>query len=249
MNIILFSPDELKLPTLTVEDYRARHIIKIIKAQPGDMLTTGEINGPKGTSRIQHIDANSVTFSDISHTHFSPRPQVDLVMALPRPIMLKRVLAQVATFGIDHLFLINSNRVEKSFFSSSKLSQENMHSRLMAGLEQGSATHLPTVSIHKRFRPFIEDELPNHLKNYTHCGLAHPGGRARIQDIIPLGSKNNRNDSKILLIIGPEGGWVEYEVAQFTACGARRFSMGERILRVDSVVPALLSQLALLQSM
>ncbi len=249
MNIILFSHDELKLPTLTVEDYRARHIIKIIKAQPGDRLTTGEINGPKGSSRILNIDANSVTFCDITHTDVSPRPQVDLIMALPRPIMLKRVLAQAATFGIDHLFLINSNRVEKSFFSSSKLNPENMHSRLIAGLEQAGATSLPTVSIHKRFRPFIEDELPKHLGNYAHCGLAHPGGRAKIQDIIPLGSQNSRKDNKTLLIIGPEGGWVEYEVEQFTTCGAQRFSMGERILRVDSVVPALLSQLALLQSM
>lgn len=249
MNIILFSHDELKLPTLTVEDYRARHIIKIIKAQPGDILTTGEINGAKGTSRILHIGPNSVTFADITHTCITSRPQVDLVMALPRPIMLKRVLAQVATFGIDHLFLINSNRVEKSFFSSSKLHPEKMHGRLIAGLEQAGATALPTVSIHKRFRPFIEDELPEHMADYTHCGLAHPGVVAQIQDIIPPGSRDRGSSAKTLLIIGPEGGWVEYEVEKFTQCGAKPFSMGERILRVDSVVPALLSQLALLRSM
>ena len=115
MNIILFSHNEAKQSALKLTDHRARHIIKILKAQRGDTLITGEINGPKGTSRIHHIDATTVTFTDITHSITSSRPQVDLVMALPRPIMLKRILAQVATFGINHLFLINSNRVEKSF--------------------------------------------------------------------------------------------------------------------------------------
>ena len=114
----------------------------------------------------------------------------------------------------------------------------------MDGLEQASATTLPTVSIHKRFRPFVEDELPQHMLNYAHCGLAHPGVTAEIQDIIPRGSTG-----EILLVIGPEGGWVDYEVDKFNSLGITPFGMGERILRVDSVVPALLSQLALLRSM
>ncbi len=244
MNIILFSHEEVKQSAITVTDHRARHIIKILKPQPGDTLVTGEINGKKGSSRIHHIDKTSVTFTDICHTTSETRTPVDLVMALPRPIMLKRVLAQVATFGINHLFLINSNRVEKSFFSSSKIHPEKMHTRLREGLEQASATSLPTVSIHKRFRPFVEDELPQHIKKYNHCGLAHPRVATRINDIIPPGSTGST-----LLIIGPEGGLVEYEVDKFNALGITPFGMGERILRVDSVVPALLSQLALLRSM
>jgi RsmE family RNA methyltransferase len=244
MNIILFSHNETKHSTITVTDYRARHISKIIKAKKDDTLITGEINGPKGTSRIQQINAASVTFTDITHTQTTPRPQIDLIMALPRPIMLKRVLAQAATFGVNHLFLINSNRVEKSFFSSSKMHPEKIHHYLLTGLEQGCATMLPTVSIHKRFRPFIEDELPKQMQIYTHSGIAHPNTQTTINTIIPTGATG-----QILLVIGPEGGWVDYEVAKFNELGITPFTMGERIVRVDSVVPALLSQLALLKSM
>lgn len=244
MNIILFSSDEAHQPTITVDDHRARHIIKVIKAQAGDTLITGEINGLKGTSRVQQIDRTKVVFDRITHTTSDSRPQVDLIMALPRPIMLKRVLAQVATFGVNHLFLINSNRVEKSFFSAGILQPEKIERRLLDGLEQASATALPTVSISSRFRPFVEDELAQKMSQYTLCGIAHPGGSRLISDVIPQGRKQ-----RVLLAIGPEGGWVDYEVDKFSKLGLLPFSMGERILRVDSVVPALLSQVALLSSM
>ncbi len=210
----------------------------------GDRLVTGVIDGAQGTSRIEHIDTESVTFTDITHNISKSRPQIDLIMALPRPIMLKRVLAQVATFGINHLFLINSNRVEKSFFSSSILRPEKIHKRLIDGLEQACATALPTVSIHKRFRPFMEDVLIHRMNDYDYCGIAHPKYSAKINTIIPVGSTGTT-----LLVIGPEGGWVDYEVEKFQHLGITPFGMGDRILRVDSVVPALLSQRTLLQSM
>lgn len=244
MNIILFTNDEVKQATITVTDQRAQHIIKVIKAKAGDTLITGEINGAKGTSQVQEIDRHSVIFTNICHTITGHRPQVDLIMALPRPIMLRRVLAQVATFGANHLFLVNSNRVEKSFFSSASLRPEKMERNLLDGLEQASATALPTVSIHKRFRPFVEDELPGHLPSYDHLGVAHPCVVNRINDIIPPGTTGHT-----LLAIGPEGGWVDYEVNRFKDLGITPFGMGERILRVDSVVPALLSQVNLLRTM
>ena len=244
MNIILFNHEEVQQATITVTDHRARHIIKTLRAKTGDTLITGEINGPKGTSRVQHIDKQTVSFDTITHNQQQSRPGIDLIMALPRPIMLKRVLAQVATFGVNHLFIINSNRVEKSFFSSSILQSEKIERRLLDGLEQASATALPTVSIHTRFRPFIEDVLPEQMTNYSHTALAHPNARDALHDIIP-----HNTTGHILLVIGPEGGWVEYEVSQFAALGIASFGMGERILRVDSVVPALLSQVDLLKSL
>jgi len=56
MNIILFNHDESKHATICINDHRARHIIKVIKAEVGDILLTGVINGAQGTGRIEHID-------------------------------------------------------------------------------------------------------------------------------------------------------------------------------------------------
>ncbi len=221
---------------------RAEHIIKILKSKAGDILKTGIITGPTGTSTVRQIAGTTVELLVGDHKTQPVPPLVDIVLALPRPIMLKRVLAQVATFGTGHLFLINSRRVEKSFFSASLLQESKMKQRLLAGLEQAGATLLPGISVHSRFRPFVEESLPAMAPDYQAMILAHPGSPCNLGQLLPPPLHG-----RILLIIGPEGGWVDFEVSLFTEQGARPFHLGPRILRVDSVVPSLLGQLDLLR--
>ncbi|MEN8258170.1 MAG: 16S rRNA (uracil(1498)-N(3))-methyltransferase [Thermodesulfobacteriota bacterium] len=242
MNIILFDRDEIKGNGIVLTDRRAEHIIKILKRKAGDTLKTGIINGPSGTSTIRQLSGTNVELLLNEHNTQAIAPLVDIVLALPRPIMLKRVLAQVATFGIGHLFLINSNRVEKSFFSASLLGESKMKERLVDGLEQAGATLSPQVSIHKRFRPFAEDTLPKIAEGYEKMVIAHPGVPLSLNKLLPPPL-----EGRVLLIIGPEGGWVDFEVSLFTEQGAQPFHLGPRILRVDSVIPSLLGQIDLLR--
>lgn len=244
MNIILFDSDEIKDSTVVLSGRRAEHIIKILKSKAGDTLKTGIINGPIGTSSIRKISGSTVELAVNDHPTLPASPLVDIVLALPRPIMLKRVLAQVATFGIGRLFLINSNRVEKSFFSASLLHETKMRQRLLDGLEQAGDSLLPQVSIHKRFRPFAEDILPKISKEYREMALAHPGSPLNLGQLMPPPL-----EGKILLLIGPEGGWVDFEISLFAAQGVRPFHLGPRILRVDSVIPSLLGQIDLLRQL
>ncbi len=242
MNIILFDRDEINGSTVLLSGHRAEHIINVLKSNPGDPLRTGIINGPTGISTVQQTSGTTVELLLGAHTTAPTPPPVDIVLALPRPIMLKRVLAQVATFGIGRLFLINSNRVEKSFFSASLLGEDKIRQRLLAGLEQAGDTLLPQVSIHKRFRPFAEDVLPKMATDYQEMILAHPGCQFNLGELLPPPLKG-----RILLIIGPEGGWIDFEVSLLHGHGVRPFHLGPRILRVDSVIPSLLGQLDLLR--
>ena len=81
-------------------------------------------------------------------------------MAMPRPKMLRRSLQTIATMGVKQLYLINSYRVEKSFWQSPFLKAESVLEDFILGLEQARDTRLPTLHVRKRFKPFVEDELP-----------------------------------------------------------------------------------------
>ncbi|MCF6291566.1 MAG: 16S rRNA (uracil(1498)-N(3))-methyltransferase [Desulfobacterales bacterium] len=245
MNCILISPEELDpAGRVILHDRRLDHIVKVIKAGPGDILRMGIINSDLGQGRIEELDSHRVV---LFFTPLSPppaRPLIDLIIALPRPIMLKRILAQAASLGVGRIFLINSNRVEKSFFQASLLKNENYRSYLIDGLEQAVDTRLPGVSIHPRFRPFVEDFLPGLLSGYSHCLLAHPQGPTTLAGLVrPLDS------GRVLLALGPEGGWVNFEVSRFRGCGFKPFTLGPRILRLETAVVALIAQLTLLREM
>ena len=243
MNLILINQDEINSDLVVLNDRRSDHIRKILKAGPGDIVKAGIINGDIGYGTIESVAGRSVTLRVKTLSPPPPPVGIDLVLALPRPIMLKRVLAQAAAMGVENIHLINANRVEKSFFNSSIIKDKKYLPFLLNGLEQSVDTRLPEVIIHHRFRPFVEDVLPSHTA-YSHRLIAHPDGDGSLNKAVSLPLKG-----KVILAIGPEGGWVDFEVKKFKQQGFRAFSLGPRILRVDTAVPAIISQINLLRDL
>lgn len=236
MNIILIHPEEADGNRVILRDHRARHIRKVLKGKPGDTLRVGLVDGPMGSGLIRHLDAEQVELQLNCHTPPPAKAATDLILALPRPIMLKRVLAQATSMGVGRIMLINANRVEKSFWQSSLLATEQLTAALQQGLEQAVDTRLPALTLHRRFRPFIEDQLPGMNQEYRLRLLAHPGAEPT-----PRATATLPDHSRRLLAIGPEGGWVDFEVDCFRRQDFQLFSLGSRILRVDTAIPALLA--------
>ena len=106
-------------------------------------------------------------------------------------------------------------------------------------MEQATDTWLPEVTIHHQFKPFIEDILPT----LDGQGLiAHPEAGDTMAEVPVTGEPGQR----LLLAIGPEGGWSDYEFQRFCEAGFFGMTMGNRILHVDTAVVSLLAQMQLL---
>ena len=235
MNIILLAPDDwLDDDTVCLDDRRHEHIRGVLKAEIGDALRVGLVNGLRGSGTV-------VKLSD-EHTHLQvelvesplPRHPCDLILALPRPKMLRRVFRTAAEMGVAHLYLINSARVEKSYWQSPLLQPDRIKAALTAGLERAGDTVLPQVHLHPRFKPFIEDQLPG-LIGSQGCWIAHPGASEALANQSEEG----------LILLGPEGGFVPYEVELAQSMGAKAVRLSDRILSVDTAITAALSQSAL----
>ncbi len=243
MNIILADSYEITDKHIRLTDYRAEHIVKVLQLATGDMIRFGIINGGRGKAQVTAIKQKfpfSVDLNiEISESLASVAP-IDLVLALPRPIMLKRILSQVTALGVGTIHLVHANRVEKSFWKSSIVAEKEFRPYLLHGLEQAVDTRLPEICLYRRFKPFIEDYFPT-IRDRCHTHIvAHPGGQSILQREI------NKESSRVLLAVGPEGGWVEYEVQKFREQGFIDCSIGERILKVDTAVIALHSRISLL---
>jgi len=246
MNLLLFEATELGSDAkVTLKDRRSHHIINILGCRPGDRIRAGVINGAMGKAEILAINGKGRKAEVV--LHFTPaeiqvvQPTVDLILGLVRPIMLKRILAQAVSLGVGRIFLIRSNRVEKSFFEAKLLQDENYRQYLLQGLEQAKDTYLPKVTIHQRFKPFIEDVVPGLNSPYSWKLLAHPAAGADLKQTVGKGL-----GGRALLAVGPEGGWVDYEVEKFLGQSFIPINMGRRVLRTDTAVVALLAQLMLL---
>jgi 16S rRNA (uracil1498-N3)-methyltransferase len=239
MNLLLLEHTELARNEIILADRRAEHLLKVLRVVPGDVVRVGVVNGKLGRGRVLAIDGETVRLAVELERDPICNLQVELILALPRPIMLQRILKQATVLGVRRFHLIRSRRVEKSFFHSPVLAPEKIHSILLDGMEQAMDTWLPPVSIHHQFKPFVEDVLPT----LTGQGLiAHPDAEATLGGIPVSGEPGQR----LLLAVGPEGGWSDYELQCFIDCGFYGFTMGNRILHVDTAVVSLLAQMQLL---
>ena len=193
----------------------------------------GEVNGTMGRGKITTLTDEHATIS-LELDVLPPKPlPITVILALPRPKMLRRVLQTIAAMGVKNVYLINSTRVEKSFWQSPFLQPQAIEEQLILGLEQAKDTILPSVHLRKLFKPFVEDELTDIVGDSTAI-IAHPGAKTPC----PI----NLN-SQVTLAIGPEGGFIPYEVTKLSAIGFDPMHLGPRILRVETAVPALLGRL------
>lgn len=234
MNLILLEETDFIAPNrVRLDGRRQQHIRTVHRAEIGEQLRVGLLNGKLGSGRVLEIDHQDVLLQ-VELTDPPPPPlPVTLLLALPRPKMLKRVLQSITSLGVKQIYLLNSYRVEKSFWGSPLLQTEKLHHQLKLGLEQARDTLLPEIHLRHRFKPFVEDELPR-LCASSRALIAHPAADDRIslQANVPT-----------TLAIGPEGGFIPYEIDKFQQCGFTAFSLGERIFRVETAVPVLLSRL------
>ena len=239
MNLLLLEPGEIAGNETVLTGRRAEHLLRVLGVVPGDTVRVGVVGGRLGSGRVLAAAAGAVRLAVSLEREPAADLHLELILALPRPIMLQRILKQGTVLGVRRFHLIRSRRVEKSFFHSPVLEPGKMRVLLLEGMEQAMDTRLPEVTLHHQFRPFVEEVLPA----LTGRGLiAHPG----VSDTLTTLPVGHDPGEPLLLAVGPEGGWSEYELERFVDAGFHPFSMGERILHVDTAVVALLAQLRLL---
>ena len=235
MNLVLLFEDDLvkDRQRVSLRGRRHEHVLKVHRASAGDRLSVGLLNGKIGIGAVTSIDHDALEMDIVLDRDPPPPLDVTLILALPRPIVLKRILLSASSMGVKRIFLIHSRRVEKSYWNSPVLDEKKIKEQLILGLEQARDTIMPEVWLRQKFKPFVEDDLPDMIKG-TLPLVAHP------ETSEPCPSQVNR---PITLAIGPEGGFMPYEVEMFEAAGFRAVNIGERILRVETAVPVLVSKL------
>lgn len=235
--IILYPSDYITKGRVQLNDYRHKHVIDVLKANVGEQIRVGDLNGLMGLGSILVLTDEILEMSVICDVEPPQPAPLNLVLALPRPKVFKRILITATTLGIKRICLINSWRVDKSYWGSPSLAQDEINKQLVTGLEQARDTVLPVVTLHSRFKPFVEDEL-HHISGSGPCFVAHPhNGQPCPQ--FPAHSP----EQMVTVAVGPEGGFIEYEVDKLIECHFTPVEIGTRILRVETAVTKLASLL------
>ncbi|MBN2694071.1 16S rRNA (uracil(1498)-N(3))-methyltransferase [bacterium] len=230
MNMVLFEKNDfISDSEIVISDRRVDYIKSVHKADINSILKIGILNGDIGVGKIVAIDDSSIKFSIEIQNRAPLKNNSILAVALPRPKIVKKILQLGVAGGFSKIIFFKSWSVDKSYWNSPVLEKNEIEKELKLALEQSVDTILPEVEIYKAFKPFAEDIVPN-LLNDRDGYLFHPKKES--------GKIDKISDS--ILFFGPERGFIQYEVDLLNSKGVKTLSMGDRILRVEQAVGALL---------
>ena len=248
MNLILFEENELPEPlegnyvvSVGSSDRRYIHCTKILKVVPGSVCRVGIIDGHMHDAQVSELSESRMTFT---FTKLSVRPikalsdmKISLILAMPRPKVLDRLWPVFAQLGFRRVMLINAERVENQYFHTHVVTEANFKPKLIKGLEQASvSTRLPEVSVDKRpLDVFLAKRLdvafPPEKCNRFIC---HPGSED--SGFVPPAFDLSK---ETVIALGPEGGWLDFEIAQLRERGFVPVTCSSRIFTTDVAVIAL----------
>lgn len=106
----------------------------------------------------------------------------------------------------------------------------DLRAACVLGLEQARDTVLPRVQLERRFKPFVEDRMPALIAGNP-AFVAHPGGTAEIAK------------GPCTVAIGPEGGFIPYEIEMLEKAGFKTVSLGARIFKCETALTWMLGKI------
>jgi RsmE family RNA methyltransferase len=236
VNLILLEPEEIEGDARAVVDgARAAHVRDVLRAVSGQEVRVGMVDGPLGVATIVSLEDGAVTLQCAFDRVPPERPRVDLLLALPRPKVMRRLWAQLAALGIGRIMLTNAERVERNYFDTHLLTPEGYRPLLIEGLQQARDTRLPVVSVHRQLKVFVEDALDDMCPDALRL-IADPAAIQTPRDAVGVGYTG-----RVLVAIGPEGGWNDFERQLLALHGFSQVGMGPRTLRTDTAGIALVA--------
>lgn len=233
MNLIILDKKDIHEGKAQITGRRLRHILTYIRPSTGDTLRVGILNGLMGEGVVIDVNEEKLVF-EVAIKDPPPLPlPLTLILAMPRPKVLNRVIQHATSMGIKDIYIIKTWRVDKSYWESPAIGEENLRNQMIVGLEQGKDTIMPRIQIRKRFKPFVEDELSSIIKHGIAL-VSHPSAASPCPHKI---------GSPVTLAIGPEGGFIPYEINALQNMGFKAVSLGERILRVETALSFIIGRL------
>ena len=233
MNIVLLEAEQTQSEFWKIDNPRQiQHLSQHVQLNAGDTLKVGIRNGERYLTEVISVSEQQIRIRPIQLEAIPAKLPVHLILALPRPKVLRRMVMDAVTLGVQRISLIHSYRVDKSYWQSPFLQQLDDYVTL--GLEQAGDTISPEIQMYKRFKPFVEDVLPTFISDQKPAYVAHPYAEQQMPHAI---------QHSCCLIVGPEGGFIPYEVDLFKKNGCQARRLGNRILRTETAVSHILGRL------
>ena len=209
-----------------LEDQEAHHLLHVLRLAPNSPLTVFDGRGTEAQAVVTAVSRRDVTFRITSRTiHSRPsRSRLTVAASPAKADRLKWMVEKLTEIGADRMILLNTQR---TVVTPGDTRVDRLRASVVAACKQCRRPSLMDILPLQSLSSVLEDfsKSPEHGRLF----IAHPTGST----LLPQNSEvSGRGD--ICVLIGPEGGFTDQEVATAISVGAVPVSWPETILRIET---------------
>jgi len=210
---------------LWIEGREARHLVRVLRARPGDRLTLFDGRGEEARARVVAVEGERVRVrvEERRPVRREPDAEVTLYLGLLKGEKLAEVVRMGTELGVSRFVLLVTRHAVAKTIRPAKI--ERLRRIAVEAAKQSGRTALPEVA-----GPIALAEVPR-----VEQGLvADPRAGARVAEVL-------NPERPVALAVGPEGGFAEEELRFLTERGFTPVTLGRRILRAETAACTLVA--------
>lgn len=239
MDRFFVEPEHLNLDdkTLYIDGEDVKHISKVLRYGQGDEIEVCDSNGHEYICRIESIDKTRIDLSIVDEVDINreSRIRVSLYQGVPKSTKMEIILQKLTEAGVDEIVLVNTKRSVVNIKGDKADRKFDRWERIIyEAAKQCKRGLIPKLRGILSFKEALEDMGKNDINICPYeveksLGIKEALQTGQVKKIL-----ENKDEVRVGIFIGPEGGFAEEENEMVKAAGIASVTMGPRIFRTET---------------
>src|SRR5579863_845537 len=205
----------------------ADHLVRVLRARIGqefDVATDGVVR----RGRVVSLDAARVEFELGDEVSLTTAPNLTLLLSVFKFDRMEWAIEKCTELGVAGIVPVIARRTDAHLASASAKRAERWRRIALQAAEQSRRTTPPEIADPMKFSDAVR------LTAGLRIVLSESEQKTQLREA----AESESADEKIILAVGPEGGWAAEELQQFQQAGWISASLGVMILRAETAAIA-----------
>ncbi|WP_020406945.1 16S rRNA (uracil(1498)-N(3))-methyltransferase [Hahella ganghwensis] len=233
--IRIYCPQPLEAgTTISAGPDIANYVGRVLRLKTGDQIQLFNGEGYDVRATIQQLERKdaSLYLEERISLDTESNLKVTLGQVISRGDRMDYAVQKAVELGVNMIAPLTSERCEVRLDDNRKEKRRSHWQQVViSACEQSGRAVVPEVTEVQQVESWLQS-IQADLKLILHP-YDHPEGN-KPEHVTSLWQDNNQDPETIALLIGPEGGFAEAEVALAETHGFRRLCLGPRVLRTET---------------
>lgn len=223
---------------LTISGAEANHLARSLRARRGDKITAVDGAGNCAVLELIDFDKETIKARRVSMIQkVLPEKKITLADCLPKQSRFDNIIEKATELGVDKIEpLISERTIVRIGGTRAESRLERWQKIAKEAAEQCARNTIPEIGQVRTLNEWLKNLPPLDETLLLFCWELEQ--ETTVREVLSANI-----DKNIIVLIGPEGGFTEREVAAIVAAGGVSVTLGKRILKTDTAAISIMAMI------